>query len=203
MSVLLLLQVNGLRVGDVNIASASKGAGIGAASVKPGVFATKAVKGGAVLAVVPLELALPVNTDNLLVSNIRTCIGSHVMVRAVFMWERGVRHLFGSCGNGAELSLTLIIHWCVMCGERKAAAVPTKVGGGARRPVVWQLCHQSWYYWPHAFGLSTVTCLGAQWRGGGGADAPKLTVLFTCRRVLHIGMQGRGPWWEGGGLATR
>jgi hypothetical protein len=41
--------------------------GVGA-TVKPGVFATAAITAGEVLAVVPLELALPVNTDNLLVS---------------------------------------------------------------------------------------------------------------------------------------
>jgi hypothetical protein len=67
------LQVNGLTVGSAaaDSSSTSGSSGVRAAgslSDRPGVFASKAMKAGQILAVVPLELALPVNTDNLLVS---------------------------------------------------------------------------------------------------------------------------------------
>lgn len=81
---LWLLQVNGLTVGAPacnpaankqqqqcsasHSSSSSSGVSAEVSGGNPGVFATKAIKAGQLLAVVPLELALPVNTDNLLVS---------------------------------------------------------------------------------------------------------------------------------------
>jgi hypothetical protein len=69
------LQVNGLRVGFSSESDDDKKKAAAAAGPRVrGVFATTAIKQGSLLAVVPLELAVPLDSTNLLVRAQGGCV---------------------------------------------------------------------------------------------------------------------------------